>query len=180
MAPPDFKMGSRPNRWGTILSCILDGKMAKMVQRKTKIATNRLTRILPITAALMISWAGIVHADRLMAEDYQRVNPHFTSEYRPPAPQQSGSVGDMLTNIFLEQGILGAMLLILGGYFYKMESLARQDRLKLQEKFETLVTRSQDNLIEVKTHLSSMDARMQNLERESEALKDFIFTKLKT
>lgn len=128
----------------------------------------------------MISWAGIVHADRLMAEEYQRVNPHYTPEYRPPAPQQSGSIADVLTNIFLEQGILGAMLLILGGYFYKMEGLARQDRLKLQEKFETLVTRSQDNLIEVKTHLSSLDARMQNLERETEGLKDFIFTKLKT
>jgi len=88
-----------------------------------------------------------------------------------PAPT-AGNVTDMLINIFLEQGVLGI-------YFYKMEGQARQDRLKLQEKFETLVTRSQDNLIEVKTHLSSLDARMGNLERETEGLKDFIFTKMK-
>ena len=85
----------------------------------------------------------------------------------------------MLVNIFLEQGILGAMLIVLGVYFYKMEGQARQDRLKLQEKFESLVTRNQDNLIEVKTHLASLDARMQNLERETEGMKDFIFTKFK-
>jgi len=60
-----------------------------------------------------------------------------------------------------------------------MEGQARGDRLKLQEKFETLVTRNQDNLIEVKTHLASLDARMQNMERETEGLKDFIFTNLK-
>ena len=95
-----------------------------------------------------------------------------------PAPT-AGNVTDMLINIFLEQGVLGAMLIVLGIYFYKMEGQARQDRLKLQEKFETLVTRSQDNLIEVKTHLSSLDARLGNLERETEGLKDFIFTKMK-
>ena len=58
-----------------------------------------------------------------------------------PAPT-AGNVTDMLINIFLEQGVLGAMLIVLGIYFYKMEGQARQDRLKLQEKFETLVTRS--------------------------------------
>ncbi len=71
------------------------------------------------------------------------------------------------------------MLIVLGVYFYKMEGQARQDRLKLQEKFESLVTRNQDNLIEVKTHLASLDARMQNLERETEGMKDFIFTRFK-
>ena len=49
----------------------------------------------------------------------------------------------------------------------------------LQAKLESLVERSQDNLVEVKTHLSSLDARMQNVEREIESTKDFILTKLK-
>ena len=88
-------------------------------------------------------------------------------------------MSDMLVNLFLEQGIMGAMLLILGIYFYKTESLARTDRINLQTKLEGLVERSQDNLVEVKTHLSSLDARMQNVEREIESTKDFIFTKLK-
>ena len=67
-----------------------------------------------------------------------------------PAPQTT-TMSDMMVDIFLEQGILGVMLLILGGYFYKTESLARTDRINLQNKLETLVERSQDNLVEVKT-----------------------------
>ena len=117
-------------------------------------------------------------ADVLANPRDQYLEQRFQQQYAPP-PAPQGNVTDMLVNIFLEQGILGAMLIVLGVYFYKMEGQARQDRLKLQEKFESLVTRNQDNLIEVKTHLASLDARMSNLERETEGMKDFIFTKFK-
>ena len=95
---------------------------------------------------------------------------------------QSSSLNELpnqLVEMFMGQGIVGAMLLVLGVYFYKTESLARTDRINLQAKLESLVERSQDNLVEVKTHLSSLDARMQNVEREIESTKDFILTKLK-
>ena len=129
------------------------------------------------TLLLFSTWS---FADVLANPRDQYLEPRFQQQqYVPPPPAPQGNVTDMLVNIFLEQGILGAMLIVLGVYFYKMEGQARQDRLKLQEKFESLVTRNQDNLIEVKTHLASLDARMQNLERETEGMKDFIFTKFK-
>ena len=164
MASSDQRLDSRLDRWGTLLSRILDGNMAKMVTRKAKTFANRFACFLPVILMPFAVYAG---------------GHHIMDTYPSQPAPTAGNVTDMLINIFLEQGVLGAMLIVLGIYFYKMEGQARQDRLKLQEKFETLVTRSQDNLIEVKTHLSSLDARMGNLERETEGLKDFIFTKMK-
>ena len=103
-------------------------------------------------------------------------------QFQVVQPQSSPSINELpnqLVDMFMGQGIVGAMLLVLGVYFYKTESLARTDRINLQAKLESLVERSQDNLVEVKTHLSSLDARMQNVEREIESTKDFILTKLK-
>ena len=133
-----------------------------------------------LAAALFFSTEAV--ADKLMAQhpggyEYPQQEARFL-QLQPP-PQTTTSISDMMVDIFLEQGILGAMLLILGGYFYKTESLARTDRINLQNKLETLVERSQDNLVEVKTHLASLDARMSNLERETEGMKDYIFTKFK-
>ncbi len=135
-----------------------------------------------LAAALFFSTEAV--ADKLMAQhpasggyEYPQQEARFLQ--LQPAPQTTTSISDMMVDIFLEQGILGAMLLILGGYFYKTESLARTDRINLQNKLETLVERSQDNLVEVKTHLASLDARMSNLERETEGMKDYIFTKFK-
>lgn len=119
-----------------------------------------------------------LHADKLANDPYSEARLLQLQALQAPV-QASSSMSDMLVNLFLEQGIMGAMLLILGIYFYKTESLARTDRINLQTKLESLVERSQDNLVEVKTHLSSLDARMQNVEREIESTKDFIFTKLK-
>ena len=133
-----------------------------------------------LAAALFLSTEAV--ADKLMAQhpggyEYPQQEARFLQ--LQPTPQTTTSISDMMVDIFLEQGILGAMLLILGGYFYKTESLARTDRINLQNKLETLVERSQDNLVEVKTHLASLDARMSNLERETEGMKDYIFTKFK-
>jgi len=135
-----------------------------------------------LAAALFFSTEAV--ADKLMAQhpasggyEYPQQEARFLQ--LQPAPQTTTTMSDMMVDIFLEQGILGVMLLILGGYFYKTESLARTDRINLQNKLETLVERSQDNLVEVKTHLASLDARMSNLERETEGMKDYIFTKFK-
>ena len=119
-----------------------------------------------------------LYADKLANDPYTEARFLQLQQLQQPL-QTTSSMSDMLVNLFLEQGIMGAMLLILGIYFYKTESLARTDRINLQTKLEGLVERSQDNLVEVKTHLSSLDARMQNVEREIESTKDFIFTKLK-
>ena len=88
---------------------------------------------------------------------------------------QSSSLNELpnqLVEMFMGQGIVGAMLIVLGFWFYKTESQARQDRIKLTDKFEDLVRESLDktDLIEVKTGIATLDARMQNIERELELL----------
>ena len=49
-------------------------------------------------------------------------------------------------------------------------------------KFESLIVKSMDNLLEVKTELASMNARVENIEREEESqrgdinqIKQYIF-----
>ena len=88
---------------------------------------------------------------------------------------QSSSLNELpnqLVEMFMGQGIVGAMLIVLGFWFYKTESQARQDRIKLTDKFEDLVRESLDktDVIEVKTGIATLDARMQNIERELELL----------
>ena len=88
-----------------------------------------------LAAALFFSTEAV--ADKLMAQhpggyEYPQQEARFL-QLQPP-PQTTTSISDMMVDIFLEQGILGAMLLILGGYFYKTESLARTDRINLQNK----------------------------------------------
>tara|TARA_R100000664_G_C2758846_1_gene148080 strand:+ start:5404 stop:5883 length:480 start_codon:yes stop_codon:yes gene_type:complete len=88
---------------------------------------------------------------------------------------QSSSLNELpnqLVEMFMGQGIVGAMLIVLGFWFYRTESQARQDRIKLTDKFEDLVRESLDktDLIEVKTGIATLDARMQNVERELELL----------
>mgnify|MGYP003132292476 FL=1 len=85
---------------------------------------------------------------------------------------------NQIIEMFMGQGIVGAMLIILGFWFYRTETQARQDRIKLTDKFEDLVRESLDKTdwIEVKSGISALDARMQNLEREVESLKDFVLS----
>tara|TARA_R100000458_G_C8109212_1_gene132688 strand:+ start:50 stop:529 length:480 start_codon:yes stop_codon:yes gene_type:complete len=88
---------------------------------------------------------------------------------------QSSSLNELpnqLVDMFMGQGIVGAMLIVLGFWFYKTESQARQDRIKLTDKFEQLVRDSLDKTdwIEVKSGIAALDARMQNVERELELL----------
>ena len=88
---------------------------------------------------------------------------------------QSSSLNELpnqLVEMFMGQGIVGAMLIVLGFWFYRTESQARQDRIKLTDKFEDLVRESLDktDVIEVKTGIATLDARMQNIERELELL----------
>ena len=94
---------------------------------------------------------------------------------------QSSSLNELpnqLVELFMGQGIVGAMLIILGFWFYRTETQARQDRIKLTDKFEDLVRESLDktDLIKMNSGISALDARMQNVERELETLKDFVLS----
>jgi hypothetical protein len=114
-----------------------------------------------------------------LAQSQVPPDPQF-QQFHAMQPQPSGinELPNKLIEMFMGQGIVGAMLIILGFWFYRTETQARQDRIKLTDKFEDLVRESLDrtDLIEVKTGISALDARMQNVERELESLKDFVLS----
>ena len=120
--------------------------------------------------------------DPYTEERLRRPPPRVEREYYPPAETSVQDLPDQLAQIFVDQGLIGALLLILGAYIYKTENLARSDRKEMNSKFEDLIVKSMDNLVEVKTELAAMNARVQNIEREEESqrgdinqIKQYIF-----
>lgn len=115
--------------------------------------------------------------DAQLAQSQVPPDPQFQS-FHAMQPQPSGinELPNQIIDMFMGQGIVGAMLIILGFWFYRTETQARQDRIKLTDKFEQLVRDSLDKTdwIEVKTGIGQLDTRMQNVEREVESLKEFV------
>ncbi|SVC02768.1 uncharacterized protein METZ01_LOCUS255622 [marine metagenome] len=112
----------------------------------------------------------------------RRPPPRPEREYYQPEETSVQDLPDQLAQIFVDQGLIGALLLILGAYVYKSENMARSDRKEMNLKFESLIVKSMDNLLEVKTELASMNARVENIEREEESqrgdinqIKQYIF-----
>ena len=93
-------------------------------------------------------------------------------------PQQTGDVTDRIVNIFLDQGVIGAMLILMFFWFYKQEQTASSERTRMNEKFEELIRESFDktDLIEMKQSIAAINQQMLNMEREIETLKDFILS----
>jgi len=122
-------------------------------------------------------------------EQYQRVPQQFHPDQRVPqqfhpdqrAVQQSSSLNELpnqLVDMFMSQGIVGGMLLVLALYYFRKEQEARKDRLKLTDDLQNLVRDSLDktDIIAVKTSIAAINQQMANLEREIETLKDFILS----
>lgn len=136
------------------------------------------------TIIMMISAAALfisseAAADKLMAQ-HPGMSEGPPPQYYAPPPQQSSlnELPNMLVDMFMEQGVVGAMLLVLALYFFRTETQARADRIKLTDELQKLVRESLDksDIIEVKTAIASMNSQMTNLEREVETLKDFIIS----
>jgi len=138
---------------------------------------------------MFLLWSFPVYADQLMAEQYQRVPQQFHPDQRAPqqyhpdhqVTQQSSSLNELpnqLVDMFMSQGIVGGMLLVLALYYFRKEQEARRDRLKLTDDLQNLVRDSLDktDIIEVKTSIAAINQQMANLEREIETLKDFILS----
>ena len=88
-----------------------------------------------------------------------RVSPHPV--------QQESKQDDLITqtvNIILAQGFSGAIIIILFGYIWKE---GKNNRATHQENLNKFVTISGD----CSSHMASVSARLENLEREVEASK---------
>jgi len=128
---------------------------------------------------MFLLWSFPVYADQLMAEQYQRVPQQYHPDHQ--VTQQSSSLNELpnqLVDMFMSQGIVGGMLLVLALYYFRKEQEARKDRLKLTDDLQNLVRDSLDktDIIEVKTSIAAINQQMANLEREIETLKDFILS----
>jgi DnaJ-domain-containing protein 1 len=122
-------------------------------------------------------------------EQYQRVPQQYHPDQRVPqqfppdhrVTQQSSSLNELpnqLVDMFMSQGIVGGMLLVLALYYFRKEQEARKDRLKLTDDLQNLVRDSLDktDIIAVKTTSAAISQQMANLEREIETLKDYIIS----
>ena len=117
---------------------------------------------------------------------------HFPSStydpriYEQPAPPSDGLMdipvrfADTLFNqASLLELVLVGMIVSLGLFIHRSETSAKQERARNQEKFENLIIRTQDETVRMASDLSSMSARLDNIEREIESQKDFLFTTLR-
>ena len=118
---------------------------------------------------------------------------HFpSSNYDPriyeqaPPPSSDGLMdipvrfADTLFNqASLLELVLVGMIVALGIFIHRSETTAKEERARNQEKFEGLIIRTQDETVRMASDLSSMSARLDNIEREIESQKDFLFTTLR-
>lgn len=113
-----------------------------------------------------------------LAQAQAPMDPQFQSFRAMQPPQQTGDVTDRIVNIFLDQGVIGAMLILMFFWFYKQEQTASSERTRMNEKFEELIRESFDktDLIEMKQSIAAINQQMLNMEREIETLKDFILS----
>jgi len=89
-------------------------------------------------------------------------------------------LADMLFNeASLLEIVLVAMLVALAFFIHKSDEAAKKERSLNQEKFENLIIRSQDTTLAMATDLTQINTRLDNIEREIETQKDFLFTQLR-
>jgi hypothetical protein len=88
--------------------------------------------------------------------------------YQPPPPRHDGhsdeSITEQIATIFLDQGWIGAMMLLLMAYMHYSQKTARADRIRLEE---SLVQIMMDNNKE----LAKFSAELDNLSREVERIR---------
>tara|TARA_R100000655_G_scaffold23323_1_gene47020 strand:- start:91 stop:417 length:327 start_codon:yes stop_codon:yes gene_type:complete len=86
----------------------------------------------------------------------------------------------LLNQASLLEMVLCAMLVALGYYIHHEGKSAKGERQLNQEKFESLIIRTQDTTVKMASDLSNITARIDNIERELESQKDFLFANLRT
>ena len=94
--------------------------------------------------------------------------PNFNEyNYRSPHPEQESSVAtalDDIVGIFLKNGLSGAIIVCLGLWTFRTDKLNRSMQ---KENFDSLAKIS----VDCSSHMASVSARLENLEREVEASK---------
>jgi hypothetical protein len=86
----------------------------------------------------------------------------------PPPPRHDDhsdeTIPDQIATIFLDQGWIGAMMLLLMAYLHFTQKQARADRIKLEDKLVDLLTNNNKEL-------AKFSAELDNLSREVERIR---------
>ena len=78
---------------------------------------------------------------------------------------------DQIANIFLEQGWIGAMLLLVMAYMHYSQKTARADRIKLEDKLVEMLKNSNNVQLENVKELSKIGSELENMGREMERIR---------
>ena len=84
----------------------------------------------------------------------------------------------LLTQASLLEMVLCGMLVALGWYIHYEGKSAKGERNLNQEKFESLIIRSQDTNVAMASDISGIHARLDNIEREIESQKEYLFKEI--
>lgn len=84
----------------------------------------------------------------------------------------------LLTQASLLEIIMVGMVVALAYYIHIEGKDAKKERFQNQEKFESLIIRSQDNAVGMASDISGIHARLDNIEREIESQKEYLFKEI--
>ena len=106
-------------------------------------------------------------------------------DHHMPAQTDLTDIPNRFADILLNQAsllemVLCGMLVALGYYIHHEGKAAKGERQLNQQKFESLIIRNQDTTVKMASDLSNITARIDNIERELESQKDFLFANLRT
>ena len=111
---------------------------------------------------------GVIGSLFVIAVQAKAEPPNFNEySYRSPHPPQESSVAtalDDIVGIFLKNGLSGAIIVCLGVWTFRTDKM---NRAMQKENFDSLAKIS----VDCSSHMASVSARLENLEREVEASK---------
>jgi hypothetical protein len=108
----------------------------------------------------------------------------FASGHHPPNTEELSDIPLRLADILFNQAslleiVMVGMVILLAYYIHYEGKSAKGERQLNQEKFESLIIRTQDTTVKMASDISNVSARLDNIERELESQKDFIFANLR-
>jgi hypothetical protein len=129
-------------------------------------------------SASVILWEIVYGQERRYQDPYQEDRGRRTQQqfYQlPPPPRQEEhsdeTIPDQIAAIFLDQGWIGAMMLLLMAYLHISQKTARADRLRLEEKLFELTERTNQTLADQQTEHEKHGSELQNISRELERIR---------
>jgi len=110
----------------------------------------------------------------------------FASGHHPNVNTPSDGLSDIpirLADTLFNQASLLELVMVcavvaLGWYIHVEGKSAKKERSQNQEKFESLIIRSQDTTVGMASDISGIHARLDNIEREIESQKDYLFKEI--